>query len=221
MLRTCSFTTGCHFGADRLRLLLARGFQLSQVIEQWHRRAIWVVGATDDAYPSRLRRLEKSAPTVLYGCGDPALLDQGGLAVVGSRRVDEDLITYAEGIGRLTARSEHMLVSGGARGIDQAVMRGALEAGGQVLGILSNDLQRAALHREHRELLIDGQLLLVSPYDPAAGFNVGNAMHRNKDDLRDGRCGARSEFGFPARGDMGWCSRATRQTEASTSLCSI
>ena len=168
------------FGADRLRLLLARGFQLSQVIEQWHRRAIWVVGATDDAYPSRLRRLEKSAPTVLYGCGDPALLDQGGLAVVGSRRVDEDLITYAEGIGRLTARSEHMLVSGGARGIDQAVMRGALEAGGQVLGILSNDLQRAALHREHRELLIDGQLLLVSPYDPAAGFNVGNAMHRNK-----------------------------------------
>ncbi len=166
--------------AGRLRLLLARGFHLSQVIEQWHSRAIWVIGATDDAYPSRLRQLENSAPPVLYGCGDLALLDQGGLAVVGSRNVDEDLLTYAESIGRLAARSEHMLVSGGARGIDQAAMRGALEAGGSVLGILSNDLQRAALHREHRDLLIEGHLVLVSPYDPAAGFNVGNAMHRNK-----------------------------------------
>ena len=166
--------------ADRLRLLLARGFHLSQVMEQWQSRSIWVIGTTDDAYPSRLRRLERGAPPILYGCGDPALLDHGGLAVVGSRNVDEDILSYAKRIGKLTARSEHMLVSGGARGVDQAAMRGALEAGGQVLGILSNDLQRATLHREHRERLIDGQLLLVSPYDPVAGFNVGNAMHRNK-----------------------------------------
>ncbi len=27
---------------------------------------------------------------------------------------------------------------------------------------------------------MDHRLLLVSPYDPAAGFNVGNAMQRNK-----------------------------------------
>ena len=167
-------------GAERLRLLLARGFHLGQAIEHWQSRAIWVIGPADDAYPSRLRKLKKSAPPVLYGCGDPALLDQGGLAVVGSRRVNEDSLAYAESIGRLTARSESMLVSGGARGVDQAAMRGALEAGGIVLGVLSNDLQRSALHREHRDLLIDGQLLLISPYDPAAGFNVGNAMHRNK-----------------------------------------
>ena len=166
--------------ADRLRLLLARGFLLSQVMEQWHSRAIWVIGATDDAYPPRLIQLEKNTPPLLYGCGDPALLDQGGLAVVGSRHADEDILSYAEGIGRLAARSQHMLISGGARGVDQAAMRGALEAGGGVLGVLSNDLQRAALHREHRGLLIDGQLVLVSPYDPAAGFNVGSAMQRNK-----------------------------------------
>lgn len=168
------------FDADRLRLLLARGFLLSQAMEQWHSRAIWVVGATDKDYPPRLIQLEKNAPPLLYGCGDPALLNQGGLAVVGSRHVDEEVLNYAESIGRLAARSQHMLISGGARGVDQAAMRGALEAGGGVLGVLSNDLQRAALHREHRDLLTDGQLVLVSPYDPAAGFNVGNAMRRNK-----------------------------------------
>lgn len=35
-------------------------------------------------------------------------------------------------------------------------------------------------NREQRNLLLDGQLVLISPYDPSAGFNVGNAMQRNK-----------------------------------------
>jgi predicted Rossmann fold nucleotide-binding protein DprA/Smf involved in DNA uptake len=59
-------------------------------------------------------------------------------------------------------------------------MRGALEAGGQVAGILADSLERAALNREHRTFLMNGQLVLISPYDPAAGFNVGHAMQRNK-----------------------------------------
>lgn len=164
----------------RLRPLLARGFHLSQAVEEWQARAIWLVGSTDDAYPPRMKRLGKHAPPILYGCGEPALLDEGGLAVVGSRRAGEDVLRYTEHVGELTARSGQMLISGGARGVDQAAMRGALEAGGRVLGVLSNDLQRAAMHREHRDLLIEGQLVLLSPYDPAAGFNAGNAMNRNK-----------------------------------------
>ena len=36
------------------------------------------------------------------------------------------------------------------------------------------------MNREHRNLLLNGQLVLISPYDPNAGFNVGNAMQRNK-----------------------------------------
>jgi len=59
-------------------------------------------------------------------------------------------------------------------------MRGALESGGKVAGVLADSLERTALNREHRNLLLDGQLVLVTPYDPSAGFNVGNAMQRNK-----------------------------------------
>ena len=163
--------------ADRLSRLLARGFQLSQAVERWRQRAIWVVSRADEQYPQRLKaRLGSHAPAALYGCGERDILDSGGLAVVGSRRVDDNLRDYAAKIGELAAGAEWTLVSGGARGIDQAAMRGALEAGGRVVGVLSNDLQRAALRREHRDVLMDGRLALVSPYDPAAGFNVGNAM---------------------------------------------
>jgi predicted Rossmann fold nucleotide-binding protein DprA/Smf involved in DNA uptake len=59
-------------------------------------------------------------------------------------------------------------------------MRGALEAGGKVTGILADSLERTAINREHRNLLIEGQLALISPYDPSSGFNVGHAMQRNK-----------------------------------------
>ncbi len=166
---------------NRLQRLLGRGFLLSQVIERWQARAIWVVSRADADYPRRLKvRLREDAPAVLYGCGDISLLETGGLAVVGSRHVDDSLIEYTMAVGRVAARAGRTLVSGGAKGIDQAAMRGALEAGGKVSGVLADSLEKTAMNREHRNLLIDGQLVLISPYDPSAGFNVGHAMQRNK-----------------------------------------
>ena len=166
---------------SRLQRLLGRGFLLSQVIERWQARAIWVISRADAEYPRRLKaRLRENTPAVLYGCGDIGLLDSGGIAVVGSRHVDESLIDYTMAVGRLAARARRTLVSGGAKGIDQAAMRGALEAGGKVSGVLADSLEKTTMNRENRNLLLDGQLVLISPYDPGAGFNVGNAMQRNK-----------------------------------------
>jgi len=173
----------CHpvIEESRLQRLLGRGFLLSQVIERWQARAIWVVSRADAEYPRRLKvRLREDAPAVIYGCGDMALLESGGLAVVGSRHVDDSLVDYTMSVGRLAARAGRTIVSGGAKGIDQAAMRGALEAGGKVSGVLADSLEKTTMNREHRNLLLDGQLVLISPYDPSAGFNVGNAMQRNK-----------------------------------------
>jgi DNA processing protein len=165
----------------RLQRLLARGFLLSQVIERWQARAIWVVSRADAEYPRRLKgRLREDAPAVLYGCGDISLLETGGLAVVGSRHVDDTLIEYTMDIGRLASLSHRTIVSGGAKGIDMAAMRGALDEGGAVCGVLADGLEKAAMNRENRRVLLDGQLVLISPYDPSAGFNVGHAMQRNK-----------------------------------------
>ena len=166
---------------DRLRKLLGRGFLLSQAVERWQTRAIWVVTTADAAYPRRLKeRLKENAPAVLYGCGEAPILETGGLAVIGSRNETPELLTYTERIGQLAANAQQTVILGGARGIDQASMRGALGAGGKVAGIVADSLDRAALNREYRSPLMEGQLALVSPCDPMAGFNVGNAMQRNK-----------------------------------------
>ena len=172
---------GAELDAERLRRLLDRGFLLAQAVERWRTRAIWVRSRADADYPRRLKkRLGEDAPPVLYGCGDAAILNIGGLAVVGSRDVPNALVEYAEDVGRLVAESDRGLTSGDARGVDKAGMQGALGAGGRVAGILANGLERAAMRREHRGALMEGQLVLASPYDPASRFHVGHAMRRNK-----------------------------------------
>ena len=166
---------------NRLERLLNRGFLLSQVIERWQTRAIWVISCTDEAYPQKLKiRLKKNSPSLLYGCGDGEILNGGGLAVVGSRHASDSLIEYAQAIGRLAAKARRTVISGAARGIDRAAMSGALEAGGKVTGVLADGLEQMAMTREHRNLLLEGRLVLISPYDPNAGFNAGHAMQRNK-----------------------------------------
>jgi DNA processing protein len=176
VLRACQ----PRFDEDRLQRLLGRGFLLSQAIERWQARAIWVLSRADGAYPRRLEeRLREDAPPVLYGCGDPALLESGGLAVVGSREVNDALIGYTLEVGALVAQSGRTLVSGGAKGVDQAAMRGALAAGGHAVGVVAASLARLVVTREHRNPLLESKLVLISPFDPTAAFNVGNAMQRN------------------------------------------
>src|ERR1019366_1920999 len=169
------------FGRARLDALLGRGFLLSQAVERWNARAIWVISRADSHYPKRLEaRLKEDAPPLLYGCGEIGLLEKGGLAVVGSRHVDDELISFTENVGRLTAKAHRTIISGGAKGIDRAAMHGALLADGNVAGVMADSLERAALARDNREPLMEDRLVLISPYDPAAGFNVGHAMQRNK-----------------------------------------
>ena len=166
---------------DRYQQLLSRGFQLTQAVERWQSRAIWVAGHTDDHYPKRfIDHMKEHAPAVVYGCGDAGLLNTEGFAVVGSRDVDAELIQFTENVGRLAALAKRTLVSGGARGIDQAAMRGATHSNGKVVGVLADSLKRAAVNREHRELLLDSRLAFITVFDPSAGFNVGHAMQRNR-----------------------------------------
>ena len=166
---------------DRLRELLDRGFMLTQAVERWGSRAIWVISRADAKYPSRFKhRLKEQAPPVLYGCGNKDRLNDGGLAVVGSRHVDDELIAATEQVGRLAALSDTSIVSGGARGVDQASVRGAVGARGTAAAVLADRLEQAAVAPANRGPLKEGRLVLASPYDPAAGFNVGHAMQRNK-----------------------------------------
>jgi hypothetical protein len=105
---------------------------------------------------------------------------RGGLAVVGTRHADDDTFAWARHVGATAAEAGVAVVSGGARGIDDAAVRGSLEAGGRASVVLADSLEREAIHKANRQPITNKRLVIVSPYDPAAGFNVGHAMGRNK-----------------------------------------
>ena len=166
---------------SRLRGLLGRGMKMSLAIEKWQRSAIWVLCRDDEEYPKQFKdRMGASAPPIIYGCGDIDLFDTEGIAIVGSRNADTESLVFARNVGRLSADFGLTVVSGGAKGIDQSATGGVIDADGCAIAVLANGLYRAAIASENRILISDDRLLLISPFDPGAGFNVGNAMGRNK-----------------------------------------
>lgn len=167
---------------QRVEFLLGRGTAMALALERWARGGLWVISRSDKAYPQRLRRrLKNAAPPLLYGAGDKALLDKGGLAIIGSRDVSPAGELYTRAIAARCANEGLAVVSGGARGVDAAAMQGATEAGGYCIGVLPSDLLKTSLSRQNRMGLQEGRLVLVSPFYPEAGFGRGqNAMARNR-----------------------------------------
>jgi predicted Rossmann fold nucleotide-binding protein DprA/Smf involved in DNA uptake len=166
---------------ERLEALLQRGSTMALAMEKWQRSGLWIITRSDPEYPRRLKkRLKHAAPPVLYGCGNAELLNAGGLAVVGSRKAGDQDLAYAHMLGVKATQAGVGIVSGGARGIDEAAMQGAIQEGGPVIGVLSEGLLKAATSSKWRQGLMSGGLVLISPYYPEASFNTGNAMGRNK-----------------------------------------
>ena len=150
-------------------------------LERLDRLGIWVLTTASDEYPARLReRLGDASPPVLFGLGYRSLLDRDGLAAVGSRNADAESLEFARELGGLAAREGWTLVSGAARGIDSEAMRGAFEAGGSVVGVAPEGVERYLRDVSLRTAFMDGGATYLSPYRPDAPFSVGAAMGRNR-----------------------------------------
>ncbi|WP_256995511.1 DNA-processing protein DprA [Halomicronema hongdechloris] len=154
---------------------------LAVAVENWTSKGLWILSRSDETYPQRLKRkLKHFSPPILYGVGNLALLSKGGLAVVGSRSIDDEGLGYTQRIAEKCAEQGIQIVSGGARGVDQTAMLASINAGGTSIGVLADSLIKAVVSTKYREGLRQGRVALVSSYDPSAGFNAGNAMNRNK-----------------------------------------
>jgi DNA processing protein len=66
----------------------------------------------------------------------------GAVAVVGTRYATDEALELAHALGRALAAAGRTVISGGARGVDAAAHRGALEAGGPTLAVLATGFDR-------------------------------------------------------------------------------
>jgi predicted Rossmann fold nucleotide-binding protein DprA/Smf involved in DNA uptake len=167
--------------AERITRLLEFASQLSVELQNLFERGLWAVTRMDELYPPHLRdTLKHQAPSVLFGAGNLRLLQRPGVAVIGSRNIDEAGAAFAREVGAKAVAAKLPVVSGGARGTDRIAMQAALEAGGIAFGALADSLERTVRQADVREFVSDGKLVLLTSYAPTAGFSVGAAMGRNK-----------------------------------------
>jgi DNA processing protein len=109
---------------------------------RWQRDGITVVAVGQDGYPRALARL-RDAPALLFIRGVLTDADVHGVAVIGTRHPDALGLRDAAEVARRLVELDCTVVSGLARGIDTAVHRAVLDAGGRTLAVLGTGLSCA------------------------------------------------------------------------------
>lgn len=166
---------------ETVEALLNRTAALAVAAGEWSRRGVWVISGGDADYPERLGNyLGHRAPPLLFGVGPAERLRQGGLAMVGSREATADELEFSRRVATACAGQGITVVSGAARGIDLEAMTAALDAGGEVAGVLAEGLCRSAVVDRLRNGRHGERVVLVSPFDPDSRWFAGAAMERNK-----------------------------------------
>ena len=112
-------------------------------------------------YPSRLATVE-DAPPVLGVRGSPATLMRPMIAIVGSRNASAAGLKFAGQLARELGEAGFVIISGLARGIDQAAHRTSIASG--TVAVLAGGHDRI-YPSEHKELLasiLDGEGAAIS-----------------------------------------------------------
>ena len=183
------------FYADADELLLTDGVELSQlkllenhdlapadrILADCQRLDIRLLTLSDAAYPGRLKNIY-DPPALLYCKGRLPLLDDLlCVAVVGTRDCTPYGVACAEKLGFGLASGGAAVVSGLAKGIDAAAIRGALRAGGVTVGVVGNGLD-VYYPYESRYLYEDvaSAGILLSEYPPGTEPASGHFPVRNR-----------------------------------------
>lgn len=139
-----------------------------------------ILTPADVRYPPLLARTA-DPPQILYVVGDPEVLAQPQVAVVGSRHPSPGGTETAFELARGLAAAGLVVTSGLAAGVDGAAHRGALAANGLTVAVAGTGLDRVypARHRDlaHR-IAADGAL--VSEYWPGTPPLGENFPRRNR-----------------------------------------
>src|SRR3954469_14066730 len=122
-----------------------------QEIVRSDRMGVTLVAPGEAGYPPRLAGIDDDPP-LLGGRGTPAALARPMIAIVGSRNASGAGLKFAQTLARDLADAEFVIVSGLARGIDQAAHRASAAAGS--VAVLAGGHDRI-YPPEHDGLLLD------------------------------------------------------------------
>ncbi|MBE6979317.1 MAG: DNA-protecting protein DprA [Ruminococcaceae bacterium] len=155
--------------------------QANQILDDCDRAGLRILTYRDAAYPSRLKNIS-DPPLVFYYKGRlPDFDGQPLIGVVGTRGASPYGLTVAKRMGYQISRCGGIVVSGMAYGIDGLAMRGALTAGGTVVGVLGCGAEQI-YPPSNRALFADTESYgcILSEFPPGTPPMARNFPKRNR-----------------------------------------
>lgn len=163
---------------------------VEKISEQSVEKAIaWLDGAAEryiitfgcHEYPEMLKTLD-SPPLVLFVIGNPLLLQQPQIAMVGSRRASHQGKTIAEDMARALADAGVTVTSGMAMGIDAAAHKGALKGVGKTIAIMGTgpDTIYPYKHRPLHADILNAEGAVITEFFPGVPARAWHFPRRNR-----------------------------------------
>lgn len=158
--------------ASRIVDLLQGERALERYISAGHKRECFPVTRVSRGYAPQVRqRLGLDAPGCLWIKGDPELLNGPLVSLVGSRELAAPNRAFAENAGRAAAQQGITLVSGNAKGADRAAQDACLAAGGKVICVVADELEKYPVKEN---------ILFLSEDSFDLPFSAQRALSRNR-----------------------------------------
>lgn len=152
-----------------------------KIIEKSERHGVEILCFDNEDYPLSLKNVY-DAPVVLYLKGKrERLKDELKIAIVGTRKCNEDSMNVCEKLAFDIAGSGGCVVSGMAEGIDSAAHLGALKSGGNtiaVFGTAVNKIYPSSNINLYNEIIKNG--LVISEYPPDSRASKFSFQRRNR-----------------------------------------
>jgi DNA processing protein len=167
-------------GTAKARAFVESRPDTGAVLEALGRAGGALLAWDDPAYPLLLKETH-DPPLVLFVRGDVSILSRPAVGLVGARRADPGAYGWTRGMASVLAGCGFAVVSGFARGIDEAAHAGTLAVGGETAAVLGTGID-VAYPSEHASLAkeIAERGVLVTELPPGTEPEAGHFPKRNR-----------------------------------------
>lgn len=167
--------------SDRLARLWERRDEVFSKLAEYRKKGVFPLTIYDKEYPEKLlKTLVEGSPVALFCAGNTDICRGQFAGFVGSRNAEKDDLDFARfAVGRTVERG-FGVVSGGARGVDNASEDEGMNLGASVVEFPSDGMLKKLSNKKIAAAVSGGKMLLLSLASPEAPFNLGVAMMRNR-----------------------------------------
>jgi len=149
---------------------------------QGHENRVSAIHPLHPKFPTRLKKLRTnfSLPAILYTRGNADLFKVPSVSIVGARNAGTMAQAVTEKLAGEFARKKINVISGYAKGIDITAHISSLRENGTTTIVLSEGINFFKAKRDIKSYFTKENTLVVSQFEPNAGWNAHFAMTRNK-----------------------------------------